>query len=78
LSTEAIHDGPTLPELLVVEEVAELIRVPKSTLRYYRHSGQGGPRSFRLGSRVVYKRGDVLNWIESRYAESAVTSAGRC
>jgi hypothetical protein len=70
LNTEVIHDGPTLPEILIMQEVSELTRVPMSTLRFYRHSGQGGPLSFKLSGRVVYRRTDVLNWIESRYAEN--------
>jgi predicted DNA-binding transcriptional regulator AlpA len=68
VNTEAIHTGPSLTEILLMEEVSELTRIPMSTLRFYRHAGQGqGPRSFRLGGRVCYKRSDVLDWIESRY-----------
>jgi predicted DNA-binding transcriptional regulator AlpA len=44
-----------------------MTRLPRATLRFYRHRGQGGPKSFRLGNRVVYKRTDVEAWIESRY-----------
>jgi predicted DNA-binding transcriptional regulator AlpA len=69
LSTEAIHTSPPA-EILLMEEVSELTRIPLSTLRFYRHSNQG-PRSFKLGGRIAYKRGDVLDWIETRYAESA-------
>lgn len=58
------------PEILLMEEVSELTRIPPNTLRFYRHTGQGGPPSFKLGGRVVYKRADVLEWLESRYAES--------
>jgi predicted DNA-binding transcriptional regulator AlpA len=57
-------------DILLLEEVSELTRLPKATLRFYRHRGEGGPQSFKLGNRVVYKRSDVLAWIESRYAES--------
>ena len=71
LSTDLIHTGPSLAEILLMPEVSELTRIPLSTLRFYRHSGQG-PRSFPLGGRVVYKRADVEAWIESRYqAEGA-------
>jgi predicted DNA-binding transcriptional regulator AlpA len=59
-------------EILLLEEVSELTRIPVPSLRYYRHTGQGGPKSFKLGNRVVYKRADVLDWIESQYqAEGA-------
>lgn len=49
--------------LLTTEEVASLIRIPVGTLRYWRHSGFGPP-SFRLGRRVVYRRGAVVDWVE--------------
>jgi predicted DNA-binding transcriptional regulator AlpA len=71
VSTDVIHTGPTLGEILLMEEVSELTRIPLSTLRYYRHTGRLGPRSFLLGGRVVYKRGDVEAWIESRYQAEA-------
>jgi predicted DNA-binding transcriptional regulator AlpA len=49
-------------DLLTTAEVATITRAPASTVRYWRHVGEG-PRSFRLGKRVVYRRGDVLAWI---------------
>jgi predicted DNA-binding transcriptional regulator AlpA len=55
-------------EILLMPEVSELTRIPLSTLRFYRHSGQG-PRSFLLGGRVVYKRSDVTQWIETQYTD---------
>jgi predicted DNA-binding transcriptional regulator AlpA len=57
-------------EILLLEEVAEMTRLPRATLRFYRHRGAGGPPSFKLGSRVVYRRADVESWIEARFAES--------
>jgi predicted DNA-binding transcriptional regulator AlpA len=51
--------------LLTTAEVAALTRAPESTLRYWRHLGFG-PRSFRLGRRVVYMRSDVEAWIAER------------
>jgi excisionase family DNA binding protein len=59
-----------MSELLLIEEVAELTRLPLSTLRFYRHVGKGGPKSFKLGNRVAYKRSDVEAWIESQYAKA--------
>jgi predicted DNA-binding transcriptional regulator AlpA len=63
-----------MSDLLFGEEVAEITRIPLATLRFYRHAGKG-PKSFRLGNRVVYKRADVESWIESRYAAEAERSA---
>jgi predicted DNA-binding transcriptional regulator AlpA len=54
-------------ELMLMEEVEELTRQPLDTLRYWRHVGKG-PRSFKLGNRVVYKREDVEQWIEAQYS----------
>jgi predicted DNA-binding transcriptional regulator AlpA len=63
-----------MPDLLFGEEVAEITRIPLATLRFYRHAGKG-PKSFRLGNRVVYKRTDVEAWIEARYNADAERSA---
>jgi hypothetical protein len=38
-------------ELLTIQEVAVVVRVPAATLRYWRHLGTG-PRSFRIGRGV--------------------------
>ena len=52
-------------ELLTLPEAAEVLRAPVATLRYWRHLGTG-PRSFRLGRRVVYRLADVHAWIETQ------------
>ena len=52
-------------ELLTMKEVADLIRVPVATLRYWRHLGCG-PRSFKVGRTVRYWRSDVFQWLEER------------
>jgi predicted DNA-binding transcriptional regulator AlpA len=54
---------PDQHDLLTTAEVAELTRAPQSTLRYWRHLGIG-PRSFRLGRRVVYRRAEIERWIQ--------------
>lgn len=53
--------------LLVTAEVAEMTRLPEPTLRWFRHAGKG-PRSAKLGRRVVYRESDVLQWIEDQFA----------
>ena len=52
-------------QLLTITETAELLRAPIATLRWWRHTGQG-PRSFKIGRRVTYRRGDLENWIEAQ------------
>lgn len=59
--------------LLTMDETSEVTRVPKSTLRFYRHNGTG-PRSFKLGGRVMYREEDVEAWIEEQYQAASVTS----
>ena len=59
-------------ELLTLPEVADLVRVPVATLRYWRHLGSG-PQSFRIGRTVRYWRSDVLQWLE---AQSSRPQAG--
>ena len=57
------------PELLTITEAAELLRAPVATLRYWRHLGTG-PRSFRLGRRVLYRRDDLHRWIDDRHEQA--------
>jgi predicted DNA-binding transcriptional regulator AlpA len=56
---------PAGDELLTISEVAAIVRAPLATLRYWRHLGTG-PRSFRLGRRVVYRVGDLRAWIDAQ------------
>jgi excisionase family DNA binding protein len=53
------------PELLTIAEAADLLRAPVATLRYWRHRNIG-PRSFRLGRRVLYRRDDLHEWIDAQ------------
>ena len=55
-------------QLLTTTEAAQLLNTPVGTLRWWRHQGTG-PRSFCLGSRkVMYRRADVVAWLEAQYA----------
>lgn len=49
-------------QLLTIGEVADIVRVPVATLRYWRHLGDG-PHSFRVGRAVRYWRSEVLAWL---------------
>jgi len=60
-----------MTEYMTTAEVAELLRIPSETLRYYRAVGNKGPRSFKVGRRVLYARADV----EAFIAEARGTSA---
>lgn len=54
-------------ELLTTAEVALILRAPVSTVRYWRHLGTG-PKSFKLGRRVVHRRADVHAWLAEQEA----------
>lgn len=55
-------------DLLTIKDVVERTNgiATEANLRWYRATGQGGPRSGKLGRRVVYRRADVEEWIEKR------------
>lgn len=66
--TQQSHHADRPPadnELLTISEVAAIVRAPVATMRYWRHLGTG-PRSFRLGRRVVYRVGDLQAWIDAQ------------
>jgi predicted DNA-binding transcriptional regulator AlpA len=56
--------------LLRIEDVAELTGISENTLRYWRHQ-KTGPKSAKLGRRIVYREEDVLGWIDAQFAKSA-------
>lgn len=51
---------------MTIEEVAERLRVPVATLRYWRSQTLDGPPSFKAGRHVRYRRGDLEGWIAER------------
>ena len=57
-------------ELLTITEAAQLTRTPVATLRYWRHLGIG-PRSFRIGRRVMYRTVEVRDWIDAQADQRA-------
>jgi excisionase family DNA binding protein len=59
-----------MDEYLTTAEVAAKVRTPAETVRYWRHIGTG-PKSFKLGRRVLYAREDVEAWIASARGQVA-------
>jgi excisionase family DNA binding protein len=51
--------------LLSAQEVADFLGVPTSTLYGWRYKGEG-PRGFRVGRHVRYRREDVDAWLEQQ------------
>lgn len=60
----------TVREHYTTEEVAECLRTSPETVRYWRHKGKG-PKSFKVGKRVLYAATDLEEFIaEARGAAS--------
>jgi excisionase family DNA binding protein len=51
-----------MTQFMTTAEVAEALRTPSETVRYWRHVGKG-PKSFKLGRRVLYAAEDVEAFI---------------
>ena len=49
-------------EYLTTAEVADLLRTPVETVRYWRHVRRG-PESFKVGRRVLYPKAAVEDWL---------------
>src|SRR4051794_33425807 len=58
------HREKALPmtKYLTTAEVAEVLRTPAETVRFWRHAGKG-PKSFKVGRRVLYAVEDVEAFI---------------
>lgn len=57
-----------MPDYLTTQEVAERLRTPTETVRYWRHMGKG-PKSFKVGRRVLYAATDVEAFIAEARGE---------
>jgi excisionase family DNA binding protein len=51
--------------LMTLAEVSELLGVPLSTLYGWRYRGEG-PRGYRIGRHVRYRRAAVQAWLETK------------
>jgi excisionase family DNA binding protein len=56
---------------LTTSEVAELLRVSVATIHDWR-TNKIGPRAYRVGRRLLWRRGEVEEWVLSR-GDSAPT-----
>lgn len=52
----------TSHRFITTTELAEMLRVPPETVRYWRHMGKG-PKSFKIGRQVLYAVEDVEDFI---------------
>lgn len=56
----------TAMKLLTIDEVAEMLRKSPAQLRWMRHNGSG-PKSAKLGGRVMYREQDVIDWVNAAF-----------
>lgn len=65
-----------LEPLLSIEELAEYLDIPVSTIRDWRTDGKG-PRAIRLGGRLRFAVSDVRTWLgEQREISPGQTASG--
>lgn len=55
-----------MDRIITLEEAAAQLRTPPATLRYWRHRNTG-PRSFKVGRRVMYLEDDIATWLQRQY-----------
>lgn len=55
----------SLPALLTIEQVADLLHVTTAAIYKYRYRGEG-PRGYRVGKRLLFTTSDVTAWLEGR------------
>jgi excisionase family DNA binding protein len=58
-------------EYLTTQEVADLLRTSPETVRYWRHINKG-PKSFKVGRRVLYAAEDVHAFVRQAREAGAV------
>ena len=57
-------------DFLTLPEVAEILRVPVNTLRWWRQRGDGPP-FFKIGRHLVTTIGDLRAWIQEQKQQAA-------
>jgi hypothetical protein len=64
VTTVSIPDGKD-EDFLTLGETAAILRIPVSTLRWWRQRGDG-PHFFKLGRHLLTTIGDLRAWIEEQ------------
>lgn len=53
-------------DLLTIEQFAKAVNTPINTVRFWRQTGYG-PKSARIGRRVLYRQNEVEAWINAQF-----------
>lgn len=56
-------------DLLTTEEAAAFLHVPLATLRHWLAQGSA-PKSARLGKRRMFRRSDLVDFVDQKFAKS--------
>jgi excisionase family DNA binding protein len=60
----------TEDEHLTTEEVAELCHTSPGTVHYWRSMGKG-PKAYKVGRRLIFRRSEVQAWINAHASDPA-------
>ena len=74
LEVPLVTETTTRTPLMTPEEVAAFLSMPVLTLRTWRKTGKG-PRVYRIGRRVRYRREDVEAWVDRQETRTDNTAA---
>ena len=53
-------------ELITIPELAATLGVPVQTVYQWRKTGYG-PRSAKIGRRVLYRQAEVMSWLDAQF-----------
>jgi DNA-binding transcriptional MerR regulator len=65
-----------IPRYMTTQEVAEALRTPAESVRFWRSTGKG-PKSRRIGRRVLYDEADVISWLKEQETADDVAQRAR-
>jgi predicted DNA-binding transcriptional regulator AlpA len=63
-----IHATEVSEKLLTIPQLSRETGIPENSLRFMRAQGRG-PKSARIGRRVMYRRADVERWIDEQFEQ---------
>jgi excisionase family DNA binding protein len=58
---------------LTTNEVAEILRTPAETIRFWRARGKG-PRATKVGRRLLFAEADVADWLAQQARRDEVAA----
>lgn len=59
-------------DLRTLDEAAAMVRKSPAQMRWMRHCGTG-PKSARLGGRIMYRAADIESWVDEAFLATETT-----